>query len=1608
MLNDQTTIIDIPYVAPLIGNIRQILTGLQGFDSMAREIIQNADDAGASRIRFSIEPKCLRVWNDAEFLSCGLTAAKCPWEVNERSPDGTRKACDFHAISTVGSGNKYRDPSLIGRFGIGFVSVYQVTDTPIIRSLGIQLQLDPLSERNRASTVNDAQGSELELPWAFDANSPIREALSASALDLYDLDIVQTDLVSIANHCLLFLRNLTSIEITREGTVLKQVKRKDAESNLVRLSFKPEKCSEDWYVIHTSAEENAAALREQYPAIARLGRQTDLQIAFNLSDVEDWSGRMFAYLPTEQASPVPCHINADFFPEQNRRALVLSGEQHERYWNEMLLDVAAEEISNHLLQLREVLGPAKLWKLIGDAFQHRESTHFGRFWRAIADEASDSDILWTVGGHWTSCDKGNIPARDITGDEERALSHISVDLVHRSLRPFQNALQALGARRLSLRSIVDALEVWDEDQLDLDVSEGTVWDEDQLDVDVSEGTVSFETLVRSLWAITNSLASSDAHGPEIGGNILARLQRVRFAPEGNAVLRPIDDLYKLPQTIGNAEFEKHVSGLPLVDQRFSKFDNLYRLLDTLSFKQLLVELAGRVKDQGSAMAFFGSDPTRIRQFYRFLSSYPMEDSAPDVSSVSASPILAGHARFLRPNEAMLPGGFVDPVGRFDTLALKYYDDRSQEFLREVLNVKTLTLEAYVKDHLPEILADTLSNEQYVALLTQLTANFALLENQEIHEILNDLPIVKVLDGRMHRPRECYFKSDELLELLGDREDLWVDTSFFHSYQKAVVEAFLTRLGMRDRPSLQHALDRIDEVVKQEPSEHTERTVSNLLQFVFQVFKEDNIGSREHEYEDEIERLRSTEWLPASQNGTLDTESWYAPHELYQPFRASGFGSQVGVLATRQSRRAPLSGAFLDFLGMPALPETSVIVGHLVHCAQSDKEASELTYQILSEKLHEQEDTLTIESLRSQDCIYSSALRTYVGPNRVFWSKPHVHRYCFHAPSWMHRYKVLFEYLGVAEEPHGGTYSGVLEDIAKEFAGRSKPLPTDVQLVHGVCMNALAAEVREKTNKNHALLEELVEHPFLLTLSGTLAFANEVAVRDSAWLAEPFGDELNGRLVQPSPDHREIFNWLGLRALSAVTRLEAVRLGEQIADEEATERIADRKDLLMWLFSGVRNESRQVIVQSLNSMSVVRTDHIQVRSVFDLTGPPIVSTPKSELVLFDSAAHLLFLHIDLGDEYWIPALRAIISTIITGDENVDIRQCALNASYVLLASSTAEARRQLQQAGFTPPSADEPGLIELEETDLGDISAGGSPSETKTAPGRATEETVTMAGEDREETASSSSDEENANQGSGNAHYHVDVEESERKRSEAERRPDDKGMGDPERKHSHGAGASSERGSAPSRRTDWMRSYVIPQSSETTKQSSGSEGQQERNAAIDEAAMNAAVEYEVTRQCSVERMPHFNPGYDIISQSKASGEKRLIEVKGLDGEWTERGVKLTRTQIMNAEEYGDEFWLYVVEHALDFKSRRIHAIQNPFFKAAEFWFDHAWRDVANEQGEDIRSRFSPGRRIRVKDWGEGTIVNVRHRGIVFDITVDFPVHGKKNLAFNVNRMEIVEN
>jgi hypothetical protein len=65
---------------------------------------------------------------------------------------------------------------------------------------------------------------------------------------------------------------------------------------------------------------------------------------------------------------------------------------------------------------------------------------------------------------------------------------------------------------------------------------------------------------------------------------------------------------------------------------------------------------------------------------------------------------------------------------------------------------------------------------------------------------------------------------------------------------------------------------------------------------------------------------------------------------------------------------------------------------------------------------------------------------------------------------------------------------------------------------------------------------------------------------------------------------------------------------------------------------------------------------------------------------------------------------------------------------------------------------------------------------------------------------------------------------------------------------------------------------------------------------------------------------------------------------MTGTMEDRPVGLSRTQFKLAEENGDRYWLYLVEHA-DTGDPRILRIQDPAGKAHTFTFDRGWIDMA---------------------------------------------------------------
>jgi len=92
----------------------------------SQELIQNADDAGATEVKFLFDSRD-NAFGTSSLVNVGLSKFQGPalYVYN----NGLFKAQDWVGIESIMQGSKKKDPVAAGRFGVGFNSVYHVTGT---------------------------------------------------------------------------------------------------------------------------------------------------------------------------------------------------------------------------------------------------------------------------------------------------------------------------------------------------------------------------------------------------------------------------------------------------------------------------------------------------------------------------------------------------------------------------------------------------------------------------------------------------------------------------------------------------------------------------------------------------------------------------------------------------------------------------------------------------------------------------------------------------------------------------------------------------------------------------------------------------------------------------------------------------------------------------------------------------------------------------------------------------------------------------------------------------------------------------------------------------------------------------------------------------------------------------------------------------------------------------------------------------------------------------------------------------------------------------------------------------------------------------------------
>ncbi|WAR11144.1 SACS-like protein [Mya arenaria] len=108
--------------------------------SVPKELIQNADDAGATEISFLYDERD-HIGFRKRLISKELS--ECQGASLFVYNNTTFSEDDFKNITRINEGTKQHDTSTIGKFGLGFCSVYNLTDVPSFVSGRNMVIFDP-------------------------------------------------------------------------------------------------------------------------------------------------------------------------------------------------------------------------------------------------------------------------------------------------------------------------------------------------------------------------------------------------------------------------------------------------------------------------------------------------------------------------------------------------------------------------------------------------------------------------------------------------------------------------------------------------------------------------------------------------------------------------------------------------------------------------------------------------------------------------------------------------------------------------------------------------------------------------------------------------------------------------------------------------------------------------------------------------------------------------------------------------------------------------------------------------------------------------------------------------------------------------------------------------------------------------------------------------------------------------------------------------------------------------------------------------------------------------------------------------------------------------
>ena len=859
----------------------------------------------------------------------------------------------------------------------------------------------------------------------------------------------------------------------------------------------------------------------------------------------------------------------------------------------------------------------------------------------------------------------------------------------------------------------------------------------------------------------------------------------------------------------------------------------------------------------------------------------------------------------------LPGDFVDPLGL--AALLEVHTRPWLPGLSKALGAAPLTFEAYLLEHLiPALRNGALSFDARQRAVRWLAREHGKIASQDSDRIGGELartPVVLCEDGHWRSPREVHFRTAATEDLLGEKGPFAAGPG-----DDPNLGRFYAWAGVLKVPRAEAVLERLLQVVREEPPARAREYVTRAWNLFIQKTKD------EKELPGTLRPLTTLRWLPARG----DAESWHLVDEI-----VAGFNDYLCERSARildLPRKSQEDGSHLmELLGIAKKPSTEQVIDHLLACRRDGESVHPEVYVHLGNA-----PDWGPERLGDGRVLWvreSGGATRFVKATEAFRTHPFGRMRATLSVETIERCGAFLRRMGFREEPTHADAVAVLKDVSKDYLGSgAREIGDDAAILHE-CWSLLTQASKDDPTTLPQLRRDLSHVRCVANQRGLLVTPQDALFNDRQDLTEPFGEFLASRLVDRQASTLPALEIAGVRHASDVIVVSA-NATDAREDVDVVRRVRMRSGLILRACEAAALDGGfdLVLLRSiLEKLRVERASRLTRTLSITVEDDTQECEPAPTTACWDAGASTLFIAATDGRVRWEAVCRELAAALHPRGARGVLSSALVTVLQPAELEDAMTAARELGWRELSVEDVAQPMQLAPVEVGEGGVGDGTEPfadrGEDQAAAGHGAA-WVSSGGTSSNSPPDVSGSGPSAGAGTTPMSNAAGASPPVAGRSGASSSP---------------FGPSSPQRPASVSRSGRFRTYIESKGREETDPQGAAKRQE-----VDVAAVRAVVEYERRHGHEPVVMHHQNPGFDV-----RSGD-RLIEVKGLSGLWSERGVGLTQREFETAWNEKFSFWLYVVETAVT--NPRIYCIKDPAGRANQFFFDDGWKGVDESEAD----------------------------------------------------------